>query len=119
MKIQLSKKLLAALMTLTFSVVSANTLFADDMKENHRENAKARFEHMAKELNLTEQQKKDLKPMMKKHGKERMEAMKALHEKHNKELATVLNDEQMEKLKEMRKEKMKHMMQNREEGDED
>lgn len=110
MQMQLTRKLLTAFMALAFSALSANALLAEDGKDKkYQDKGKGHFEKMAKELGLTEQQKKDLQPILKKQRMERMKAMKAMGEKHNKELSTVLTPEQMEKLKEMRKDKMKQM----------
>lgn len=62
--------------------------------ENQQE-PRDRFEMMAQKLELTEKQKKDLKPMLEKLKKNRADALKKLDEQEEKELATILKPEQV------------------------
>lgn len=56
------------------------------------------FDMMAARLELTEKQKNDLKPLLQKLKTERAETLKKLDEKQHKELLTILNEDQSQKI---------------------
>jgi len=56
------------------------------------------FEMMASRLELTDKQKAELKPLLQKLKTEREETLKKLDEKQHKELLTILNEDQSQKV---------------------
>lgn len=92
-------------------------VFAQKQGPNPEEKAKKMTEHMTTDLNLTPEQSKAVELINTDFAVKQAEVEKGNHEAHiaikneyEKELSAVLTPEQMEKMKEMRKEhKGKHM----------
>jgi periplasmic protein CpxP/Spy len=84
------------------------------------DNADGRLQHLSRELNLTDDQKAKLKPILKSEWQEmkpvhddtalsreqKHEKMKGIHEKYQAQVEGVLTPEQQEKWKKMQKERM-------------
>lgn len=75
--------------------VSINATESTDAAKESKKGQRDHFEMMAQKLELTEKQKKDLKPMLEKLKKNRAETLKKLDEQEEKELATILKPEQV------------------------
>jgi hypothetical protein len=95
-----------------------------------RERARDRMQQIAQELNLTEDQKTQLKPLFKKEGEklkvlrddasltreQRQEKVKAIREEFKKEVKPVLTAEQWEKWEKMRRERPQQRQQRQRQG---
>jgi len=95
-----------------------------------RERARDRLQQIAQELNLTEEQKAQLKPIFKKEGEklkamredtsltreQRQEKVKAIREEFKKEVKPVLTAEQWEKWEKMRRERPQQRQQRQRQG---
>lgn len=83
---------------------------------NPEQRAEMMIQKMAEELDLTDDQIEQLKPILEEFHKERAEAQKADKERHDafrEKLAKVLNEEQMKKLDEKMKERRGKMRKHR------
>lgn len=111
------KKLVFALALGIFALpVFAQEGPRDGADRSPEERAKMMVRKMAEELNLNDDQIEAIKPLLVEFHKERAEAKQAdkkRHEEMREKLATILTEEQMEKLEAKMKERRKKMRKHR------
>jgi hypothetical protein len=90
-------KMLFVLLTLMTALFSTSTVWAEEKAAKKQD----RYEKFAERLKLNEQQKKDLRPLLKDLKKRRVETLKALAQEEKKALSKILNEEQATKVQRM------------------
>lgn len=116
MKINTYAKMLFILSILTFNsnlALSAPLESAPNIRpplaipatKNTKVKKSPRFDKFAKNIGLNEKQKKELKPLIKKHKIERQQLIQEMKVRHDKEVSKILTDDQMVKFKKLTRNK--------------
>ncbi len=109
------KRLLTAAALASTLLISVQVLHAEEYKPMQRHSPEQMVERMAERLNLTEEQKNNIKPIL----EQEFEKMRALREERQQKIESFLTEEQKQQLQQRRDDRKKGCMDREKDDDRD